>query len=89
MTAIRLRHSTARTLAPLVLSGYAMLATAAPASVDLSQLGLFGPITPAVRGPQEGVLKALEEFSLDSSSPLEALNAIARWKAALKEKSKA
>ncbi|MBS1149796.1 MAG: mismatch repair protein MutS [Myxococcaceae bacterium] len=60
---------------------------AAPAIVDLSQLALFGPVAATVSGPKESVLRALEEFSLDASSPLEALNAIARWKAALGKKS--
>ncbi len=61
---------------------------AAPASpkVDLSQLGLFGPITGVVSTRSESVIKALEEFSVDGSSPLEALNAIARWKVALTNK---
>ncbi len=66
-------------------------ATVAPAEptarVDRSQLGLFGPVSPVVSGPNEAVLRALEEFSTDASSPLEALNAIARWKAALAKKS--
>ena len=60
---------------------------AAPTIVDLSQLALFGPVAATVSGPKESVLRALEEFSLDASSPLEALNAIARWKAALGKKS--
>jgi DNA mismatch repair protein MutS len=63
-------------------------ASSAPAAaVDLSQLGLFGPVTPVINAPGESVLRALEEFSIDASSPLEALNAIARWKASLTKKS--
>jgi len=54
--------------------------------VDLSQLGLFGPAAPVVNGPRDAVLRALEEFSIDASSPLEALNAIAKWKATLTRK---
>ncbi len=61
-------------------------AASAPPSIDLAQLGLFGPVAPVVNGPKDGVLKALEEFSIDASSPLEALNAIARWKAQLLKK---
>jgi DNA mismatch repair protein MutS len=53
--------------------------------VDLAQLGLFGPVA-ARAGPGDGVLKSLEEFALELSTPLEALNAIARWKAELKKK---
>ena len=58
---------------------------AAPAPVDDSQLALFGgggkkPPSSA----QEAVLAALEIFSIDTSSPLEALNALAEWKQRLK-----
>ena len=58
-------------------------APAVKAPVDTSQLGLFGgaPATPAAMHP---VLVALERFSVDSSSPLEALTAIAGWKQQLK-----
>jgi len=54
-----------------------------PPVVDTSQLGLFGgaPATPPAMHP---VLVALERFSVDSSSPLEALTAIAGWKQQLK-----
>ena len=54
-----------------------------PAAVDTSQLGLFGgeAAAPPALHP---VLVALERFSVDSSSPLEALTAIAAWKQQLK-----
>jgi len=56
---------------------------AAPRADD-SQLGLFGGAkSPApVTHP---VLDALDAFSVDTSSPLEALTAIAKWKALLKK----
>lgn len=53
--------------------------------VDDSQLGLFGGApkkTPS--SAQEAVLAALENFSIDTSSPLEALTALSDWKRALK-----
>ncbi len=56
----------------------------APA-VDDSQLGLFGGApkkTPS--SAQEAVLAALENFSIDTSSPLEALTALFEWKRRLK-----
>lgn len=51
---------------------------------DDSQLGLFGAPKSA---PAKGhpVLEALEAFSVDTTSPLEALTAIAKWKALLKK----
>lgn len=55
--------------------------------VDDSQLGLFGPSqakSPA-NTARDSVLAALETFSIDTSSPLEALNAMADWKRRLKE----
>ncbi len=56
---------------------------AAPAPVvDESQLGLFGgppPGKPATAA-QEAVLQALASFSVDGSTPLEALVAVAAWK---------
>jgi DNA mismatch repair protein MutS len=58
----------------------------APAS-DSSQLGLFGDPRPAAPGPSDGaraVLSALERFDVDRSTPLDALTAIARWKAELR-----
>jgi DNA mismatch repair protein MutS len=55
------------------------------ASTDPNQMGLFGG---AGRPPQppgtQAVLAALEAFSVDSTTPLEALAAIAKWKLALK-----
>ncbi|MFZ5442207.1 MAG: DNA mismatch repair protein MutS [Myxococcota bacterium] len=59
-------------------------APAAP--VDDSQLGLFGgrPKAAAPTSAQAAVLAALEAFSIDTSSPLEALNALAEWKRRLK-----
>ena len=54
--------------------------------MDLAQLGLFGSTQAPANGPGDGVLKALEEFALEVSTPLEALNAIARWKSELKKK---
>lgn len=58
----------------------------APAVVDDSQLGLFGGPRPkgAPTSAQAAVLAALETFSIDTSSPLEALNALAEWKRKLK-----
>ena len=57
----------------------------APPPVDDSQLGLFGGGgKPMPRGPQLEVIAALEAFSIDTSSPLEALNALAEWKRRLK-----
>jgi DNA mismatch repair protein MutS len=51
---------------------------------DDTQLGLFAEPRPA---PTTGhpVLEAIEAFSVDTSSPLEALTAIARWKSLLKK----
>jgi DNA mismatch repair protein MutS len=66
-------------------AGEAPRAEALPA-VDESQLGLFGAPRPAPRTPAaSNVLKALADFSVEASSPLEALNAIARWKKAIAE----
>ena len=59
---------------------------AAAVAIDVSQLGLFGPAPIAAHRPSDTVLKALEEFPLEVSTPLEALNAIARWKTELKKK---
>ncbi|MEW6430280.1 MAG: DNA mismatch repair protein MutS [Myxococcota bacterium] len=56
-----------------------------PRPVDDSQLGLFG--TPArSTAASHPVLEALEAFSVDTSSPLEALTAIAKWKQLLKKR---
>jgi DNA mismatch repair protein MutS len=53
-------------------------------AVDASQLGLFGAPAAAppraVSSAQEAVLDALGSFSVDTTSPLEALTAIAAWK---------
>ncbi len=59
---------------------------AAPVATDDSQLGLFGAPKgkPAPTSAQAAVLAALETFSIDTSSPLEALNALAEWKRRLK-----
>jgi DNA mismatch repair protein MutS len=58
---------------------------AAPPVVDESQLGLFGGgARTKPTGPQGEVLAALEAFSIDTSSPLEALTALAEWKRKLK-----
>ncbi len=55
------------------------------AAVDDSQLGLFGaPRKAAPSSAQQQVLAALESFSVDTSSPLEALTAINEWKRRLK-----
>ena len=78
-------------------SGHARLAAkargealVAPAVLvdDPAQLGLFGggvaaaaPAPPAALSPT--VSEALAKFPLDSSTPLDALNAIARWKRGL------
>jgi DNA mismatch repair protein MutS len=62
------------------------VAAAPIAAVDTSQLGLFGPPPVVQNKPADAVLRALEEFPLDVSTPLDALNAIARWKASLKPK---
>lgn len=60
--------------------------TAVAPPVDDSQLGLFGggPRKPAPSTAQSAVLAAIESFSIDTSSPLEALNALAEWKRRLK-----
>jgi DNA mismatch repair protein MutS len=61
-------------------------APAAPV-VDESQMGLFGgggAGRARATGPQAEVLAALENFSVDTSSPLEALTAVAEWKRRLK-----
>ena len=53
--------------------------------VDESQLGLFGaPVRAAPAPAAQLVLDALANFSVDTSSPLEALNAINEWKRRLK-----
>jgi DNA mismatch repair protein MutS len=59
---------------------------AAPmAAADTSQLALFGaPASPASQA-STALLKQIEDFPLEVSTPLDALNAIARWKAALKK----
>ncbi|MBL8934322.1 MAG: DNA mismatch repair protein MutS [Archangium sp.] len=55
------------------------------APVDKSQISLFGGgPKPPERPNAEAVLAALESFSVDTTTPLEALTAIARWKASLK-----
>jgi DNA mismatch repair protein MutS len=61
-------------------------APAAPAPItDENQLGLFGgPSRPAQPPGTEAVLQALQQFSVDTTSPLEALMAIAKWKQQLK-----
>jgi DNA mismatch repair protein MutS len=59
----------------------------ASAPVDDSQLGLFGGggKKAASSDPvKDSVLAALEAFSIDTSSPLEALTALAEWKRKLK-----
>ncbi|MBL8924208.1 MAG: DNA mismatch repair protein MutS [Myxococcaceae bacterium] len=54
-------------------------------AVDQSQMGLFGGAQKAPTKPgAEAVLAALEAFSVDTTTPLEALTAIARWKQTLK-----
>jgi DNA mismatch repair protein MutS len=56
-----------------------------PAVADTNQMGLFvGAPKPVSDGKREAVLAALEAFSVDSTTPLEALAAIAKWKHALK-----
>ncbi len=58
---------------------------AAAPPVDDSQLGLFGGGAKKVpSSTQEAVLTALENFSVDTSSPLEALTALSEWKRRLK-----
>jgi DNA mismatch repair protein MutS len=53
--------------------------------VDPNQMGLFGGSTGRHTPPgAQAVLAALEAFSVDGSTPLEALAAIAKWKQALK-----
>ena len=57
----------------------------APAGrTDESQLGLFAGSKPAP-AKTHPVLEALEAFSVDTTSPLEALTAIAKWKQLLKK----
>jgi DNA mismatch repair protein MutS len=54
-------------------------------AVDQHQMGLFGGAQKAPTKPgAEAVLAALEAFSVDTTTPLEALAAIARWKQTLK-----
>jgi DNA mismatch repair protein MutS len=68
-------------------TGPSKAAAVAP-SVDTSQLGLFGGervVTPAAAAAS-AVLAALESFSVDGSTPLEALSQIAAWKQQLKGK---
>ncbi len=71
-------------------TGNERAAPARPAPVvDTSQLGLFGsapaPTTAAAVSPaSQAVLAALERFSVDTSSPLEALTAISGWKQQLR-----
>jgi DNA mismatch repair protein MutS len=55
---------------------------------DDSQLGLFAPPSagepaPQYSGEAKGVLEALEAFRVEASTPLDALNAVARWKSLL------
>ncbi|MFO0596841.1 MAG: DNA mismatch repair protein MutS [Myxococcaceae bacterium] len=58
---------------------------AAPQVIDESQLGLFGGGQKSrPTGPHAEVLTALENFSVDTTTPLEALSAIADWKRRLK-----
>jgi len=58
----------------------------APAKSDEGQLGLFGEAKRAAQaGGEAAVLDALKAFSVDQSSPLEALNAVAAWKRRLSE----
>lgn len=53
--------------------------------LDVNQMGLFGG---AAKGPSkpgvDAVIAALESFSVDTTTPLEALAAIAKWKQSLK-----
>ncbi|MBX7101931.1 MAG: DNA mismatch repair protein MutS [Myxococcaceae bacterium] len=59
---------------------------AAPAPVPAtSQLGLFGAPA-AVNVKEAAVADAVLRFSVDGATPLEALNAIARWQAELRAK---
>jgi DNA mismatch repair protein MutS len=59
-------------------------APAAPA-VDRSQLGLFGePLKPVQSDAAQAVLAALESFSVDTTTPLEALTLLSQWKQKLK-----
>jgi DNA mismatch repair protein MutS len=62
--------------------------SAVAARVDDSQLGLFALPTAGEAPPQygteaQGVLEALEAFRVEASTPLDALNAVARWKSLL------
>jgi DNA mismatch repair protein MutS len=66
------------------LARRATRSAAAPAVVDESQLGLFGEAKQLVPPGADEVLAALRAFSVDSSSPLEALTAIAAWQQRLK-----
>ncbi len=62
-------------------------AVAAKPAEDASQLGLFGaPKAPERPVSAEAVLEAIKAFSVDTSSPLEALTAVAAWKKKLSEK---
>ncbi|MCA2980959.1 MAG: DNA mismatch repair protein MutS, partial [Myxococcaceae bacterium] len=58
---------------------------ARPSSQDPNQMGLFvGPARPAPSASAQAVLAALEAFSVETTTPLEALSTIARWKQSLK-----
>lgn len=60
-------------------------AMTSPVQIETSQLGLFAPAKPVAAPPEvHPVLAALERFSVDSSSPLEALTTIAGWKQLLR-----
>ncbi len=55
-------------------------------STDPNQIGLFVAPKgqPQAKPAAEGVLAAIEAFSVDTTTPLEALSAIAKWKQTLK-----
>ncbi len=55
------------------------------AVLDVNQMGLFGGGAKAPSKPGvDAVIAALEGFSVDTTTPLEALAAIAKWKQSLK-----
>ncbi len=56
----------------------------ARAPVDPGQLALFAAPGPAVKPGTQAILQALESFSVEATTPLEALTAIAKWKQLLK-----
>lgn len=51
--------------------------------LDQNQMGLFAGQPPKPKPGADAVLAAIERFSVETTTPLEALTAIAKWKASL------